>query len=112
MFKRITGLMNKKPRCVVVAYNEETQEIETCTVDRAAIQALQDQALVMPWSLEDNGFQLDDEFARKLGGAALLLLATMQPDLAPYITITKAQSDTKWVKCDGYERTVRFARPA
>nr|WP_223961309.1 hypothetical protein [Burkholderia diffusa] len=78
-----------------MAYNEETQEIETCTVDRAAIQRLREQALIMPWSLEDNGFRLDDEFARKLGGAALLLLATGQPDLAPYITVTKAQSDTK-----------------
>lgn len=81
--------MNRKPRCVVVAYNEDTQEIETCTVDRAALQRLRESALVMPWSLEENGFRLDDEFARKLGGVALLLLATGQPELNSHIAVTR-----------------------
>jgi hypothetical protein len=65
------------------------QQIETCTVDRSAVAALKQRALVMPWSLEDRSYALDDEFARQLGGAALLLLAIDQPELKQYVTVSQ-----------------------
>ena len=79
----------RPPRCVLIAYDEDGQQIETFTVDRAAVAALREKALVVPWSLEEQNFELDDEFARKLGGVVLLLLATSQPELSPYITVTR-----------------------
>ncbi|MEM5387397.1 hypothetical protein VSR68_27900 [Paraburkholderia phymatum] len=86
--------MSKRgPRCVLITYNEDGQQIETCTVDRNAVAALKQRALVLPWSLEDRSFALDDEFARQLGGAALLLLAIDQPELKQYVTVTQ-QSDS------------------
>lgn len=61
--------MSKRgPRCVLITYDEEGQQIETCTVDRDMVAALKERALVMPWSLEDRLFTLDDEFAGQLGG--------------------------------------------
>ena len=80
----------RAPRCVLIAYDEDGQQIETCTVDRAAIAALKEKALVVPWPLEERNFELDDEFARKLGGVVLLLLATAQPELSRYITVTRS----------------------
>lgn len=40
-------------------------------------------------SITDQGNQLDDEFARTLGLASLLLLALGQPSLSPLITATQ-----------------------
>ncbi|WP_244193372.1 hypothetical protein [Paraburkholderia eburnea] len=76
---------------MLITYDEEGQQIETCTVDRDMVAALKERALVMPWSLEDRSFTLDDEFARQLGGAALLLLAINQPELKQYVTVTQHQ---------------------
>ncbi|CAD6532484.1 hypothetical protein ACFQ3P_14795 [Paraburkholderia sabiae] len=86
--------MSKRgPRCVLITYDEDGQQIQTCTVDRDAAAALRQRALVMPWSLEERSFSLDDEFARQLGGAVLLLLAIDQPELKQYVTVTQ-QSDS------------------
>lgn len=94
LFKLLEGIvMNKRgPRCVLVTYDEEGQQIETCTVDREAVSALKERALVVPWPLEARSFTLDDEFARRLGGTVLLLLATTQPELKKYITVTQEPS--------------------
>ncbi|SAK86985.1 hypothetical protein AWB82_05940 [Caballeronia glebae] len=83
----------RKARCVVIAFNEDGNQIETCTVDRAALEQLRATSLVMPWSIEAHGGKLDDEFARKLGGASLLLLSTYQPALKPYIAVTQDRPD-------------------
>ncbi|SPB15694.1 hypothetical protein NOV72_02914 [Caballeronia novacaledonica] len=81
--------MTTKPRCVVIAYDENGHQIETFTVEREALERLRAGRLVMPWSIEDAGGTLDDEFARKLGGASLLLLATYQPTLKSCISVTQ-----------------------
>ncbi|MFC0692243.1 hypothetical protein [Paraburkholderia humisilvae] len=78
---------------MLITYNEEGQRIETCTVDRHSVSALKESALVMPWSLESRSFALDDEFARQLGGTALLLLAIDQPELEQYITVTQQRPE-------------------
>ncbi|SAK79957.1 hypothetical protein AWB75_04903 [Caballeronia catudaia] len=85
--------MKTKPRCVVIAYNEDSNQIETCTVDREAIERLRTTSMTMPWSIDEHGGKLDDEFARKLGGASLLLLAVHQPALKPYITVTEDRGE-------------------
>ena len=79
----------KKPRCVVIAYDEDNNAIETCTVDREAIEQVRKASMIMPWSIDEYGGKLDDEFARKLGGASLLLLAIQQPELKPLIAVTR-----------------------
>lgn len=91
--------MNERmPRCVLISYDEDGQQIETFTVDRSAVAALKRKALVVPWPLDDVGFQLDDEFARRLGGVALLLLATHQPELSRYVTVTRDDGSVPSIK--------------
>ncbi|SAL29662.1 hypothetical protein AWB69_02375 [Caballeronia udeis] len=81
--------MDAKKVCVLIAYDEDGQKITTCTVDRAAVQSLIDRALVMDWPLSEIGYELNDEFARMIGGVAFKLLATRQQGLASLITVTE-----------------------
>jgi hypothetical protein len=82
--------MNKRsPRCVLISYDEDEQAIQTCTIDRSLVDKLIQAALTVPWPLENQDFILGDEFARQIGGVALLLLAQTQPELAPYINVTR-----------------------
>jgi len=53
------------------------------------VQSLIDDALVMDWPLRDVGYELDDEFARKIGGIAFKLLATRQRALGKLIKVTE-----------------------
>ncbi len=81
--------MNKRqPRCVVIAYDEHEQSLNICTLNRAALAKQMEAALVVPWPLQDENFQLDDEFARKIGGLIFGLLAAHQPDLKQHISVT------------------------
>jgi len=82
--------MNKRPpRCVLISYDEDEQAIQTCAIDRSLVDKLMQAALTVPWPLENQNFILDDEFARQIGGVALLLLAQTQPELAPYINVMR-----------------------
>jgi hypothetical protein len=81
--------MNKRsPRCVLISYDEDEQAIQTCTVDRALVTELMQGALTIPWSLKDENFKLDDEFARRLGGVVFGLLSVHQPELKRYLNVT------------------------
>ncbi|MGF6595661.1 hypothetical protein P3T23_000368 [Paraburkholderia sp. GAS448] len=78
----------RPPRCVVIAYDEDAQALNVCTVSRASMEKRMEAALTVPWPLEDEHFRLDDEFARKLGGLVFNLLAVHQTELKQYISIT------------------------
>ncbi|TKC86951.1 hypothetical protein FAZ69_20230 [Trinickia terrae] len=81
--------MNKRlPRCVVIAYDEEAQSLQICTMHRESLARRMDAAMVVPWPLADESFKLDDEFARKVGGLVFGLLAAHQPELKQYISVT------------------------
>lgn len=77
-----------KPCGVVIAYDEDEQALQICTVDRASLEKQTESALVVPWPLQDENFKLDDEFARKLGGLVFGLLAAHQPNLKPHVSVT------------------------
>ncbi|PCE30168.1 hypothetical protein [Burkholderia ubonensis] len=79
------------PKRAIITYDVGGRQIETCTISRDAVEQLRRDAFVMPRTLADFGGALDDEFARKLGRAALLLLATAQPELETHIAVTKDQ---------------------
>ncbi|WP_322107356.1 hypothetical protein [Paraburkholderia sp. J41] len=80
-----------KARCVIVAYNEDGEEVQTCTVDRAAVEKLMANALSVNWPLQEYGGKFDDEFARRIGGTALHLLAAYQPALKEHLAVTPAK---------------------
>jgi hypothetical protein len=73
---------------VIIAYDEHDQALQVCTIHREPIARRIESALVVPWPLADEGFKLDDEFARKIGGLVFNLLAVHQPELKSYISVT------------------------
>lgn len=87
----MTNTAQRTPRCIVIAYDEEAQALNVCTVNRQPLAKMIDAAMVVPWPLEDENFQLDDEFARKIGGLVFNLLAVHQPDLKQYISVTPTE---------------------
>lgn len=81
--------MDKRPaKCVVIAYDEDEQALQVCTVFRDSLEKRIEASMVVPWPLADEDFKLDDEFARKVGGLVFGLLAAHQPELKPYISVT------------------------
>jgi hypothetical protein len=92
---QLTDTNKRPPRCVVIAYDENEQALQICTVHREPIAHRIEQAMVVPWPLADEQFKLDDEFARKVGGLVFNLLAVHQPELKPYISVTPAPEAAK-----------------
>ncbi|NML32056.1 hypothetical protein [Paraburkholderia antibiotica] len=78
----------RPPRYVVIAYDEDEQELKVCTLPRDSLAGQMNAALVVPWRLEDVDFKLDDESARTIGGVVFGLLAVHQPALKQYISVT------------------------
>ncbi|MGN6082660.1 hypothetical protein [Trinickia sp.] len=87
----MTNTAQRTPRCIVIAYDEDAQALNVCTVNRQPLSKMIDAAMVVPWPLEDENFRLDDEFARKIGGLVFNLLAVHQPDLKQYISVTPTE---------------------
>lgn len=87
----MTNTAQRTPRCIVIAYDENTEALNVCTINREPLKKMIDAAMVVPWSLEDENFRLDDEFARKFGGLVLNLLAVHQPELKQYINVTPTE---------------------
>jgi hypothetical protein len=85
----MTDTKKRPPRCVVIAFDEDEQALQICTVQCEAIARHIESAMVMPWPLADENFKLDDEFAQKIGGLVFHLLAVHQPDLKPFIGVTR-----------------------
>ncbi|MBN3846464.1 hypothetical protein G3N58_06400 [Paraburkholderia sp. Ac-20342] len=81
-------------RCVVVMWSEEKQALISYTLDVEKILAVTQRLFPMELPLADYGYSLDDEFARRFGGATLNLLALSNPDLKPHIKVTPAPTTT------------------
>ncbi|WP_052420843.1 hypothetical protein [Paraburkholderia ferrariae] len=71
-----------------IAFDEDEQALQICTVQREPIARQIESTMVMPGPLADENFKLDDEFAQKIGGLVFSLLAAHQPDLKPFISVT------------------------
>lgn len=91
----MTDTTRRTPRCIVIAYDEDAEALNVCTVNREPLRKMIEAAMVVPWPLEEEQFRLDDEFARKLGGVVFNLLAVHQPDLKQYISVTPVSKHPK-----------------
>ena len=85
----MTDTSKRPPRCVVIAYDEDEQALQICTIHREPIARRIESAMVVPWPLADENFWLVDEFARKVGGIVFNLLAVHQPELKQFISVTR-----------------------
>lgn len=81
------------PYAVVLTYSEDRQSLLVQAADPAKVAPVVAGKLEMPIVLEDYGFKLDDEFARRLGVAMLNLIALGQPDIKQYMSVTPEPVD-------------------
>ncbi|KKB62405.1 hypothetical protein WM40_17350 [Robbsia andropogonis] len=81
----------QKPRpsqCVVVFWNDDEQSFVSYSLDASRVKPLVENALPLEVHVEDFGGVIDDEFARKLGGANIKVLAATNPAIKPLDQIT------------------------
>ncbi|MDF0506557.1 hypothetical protein POK33_38045 [Burkholderia cenocepacia] len=76
------------PYALVVTYDEHEQRLNVKAGDPNRLAPHLAGALEMPILLEEHDYQLDDEFARRLGAAMLNLLAAGQPGIEKYMSVT------------------------
>lgn len=70
----------------VAYYDPETRTLKTGFVD---VEVVKSARINLPMELEvDANHPIDDEFARRFGGAALLWFATQYPELREYLRVT------------------------
>lgn len=77
-----------QPYSVVLSYAEDRLIVQAVEQPKPA--ALASGQLQMPIFLDEFGYNLDDEFARRLGVAMLNLLALGIPDLKRHMHVTQA----------------------
>lgn len=90
--------MSKPQRATIVYYDEDTGQVTLCTVFRRDIEAvLRREAqngvtlTIPPHAEPKDGCPITDEDARRLGGIALLMQATANPELRGRLKFEEAQ---------------------
>ncbi|WP_105132614.1 hypothetical protein [Burkholderia sp. BE12] len=76
------------PYAVVVQYDEGQQRLSVKAADPNKLAPQLKDVLEMPIMLEEFDYQIDDEFARRLGAAMLNLIAAGQPEIEKFMSVT------------------------
>jgi hypothetical protein len=87
--------MTKTPRATIVFYNEDTQQVQLCTVSRSQVQLAIDRAgaiTIPPHAEETPDALITDEDARALGAIAILIQAKTHPELRERIQLTTGET--------------------
>jgi hypothetical protein len=81
------------PLCsVVLNYNQDSQRLNVQLIEPHKLASLLAGKFTVPILLDDFNFELDDEFARRLGIAMLNAIALGQPGIKQYMTVTQDPS--------------------
>ncbi|TKC91208.1 hypothetical protein FAZ69_07575 [Trinickia terrae] len=90
--------MTKRSRATVIFYNEDTQQIQLCTVYRDEIKGAIDRqierrsAMNLPLGEpDDSTAPITDDALRQIGGIAVLNQASVHPELRDRLRITLEQ---------------------
>ncbi|NYH15102.1 hypothetical protein [Paraburkholderia bryophila] len=81
------------PCSVVVTYDEQTQQLTLQLAEPTKLAPVLAKVFKAPILLDEFDFKLDDEFARRFGGAVLNLIALGQPAIKQYMTVTEQPID-------------------
>ncbi|AJK49929.1 hypothetical protein [Burkholderia plantarii] len=87
-------MANHSRYSVVLTYAEDRRMLTVHAVDPAEVAPLVTGKLEMPILLDDFDYQIDDEFARRLGVAMLNVLALGQPEIKNYMKVTAGPAST------------------
>lgn len=95
-------MSNKPRRATIVFYDEDTEQVTLCTVFRKDIQSVLDRELnagvaitIPPHAEPNDGCDITDEDARRLGGIALLMQAGVHTELRDRFKFKDADSVDK-----------------
>ncbi|WP_350357275.1 hypothetical protein [Paraburkholderia fungorum] len=83
----------KRPTCVITLYDEQSKTISSYNVAQSAVADALSKATSFDVPLADFGYRVDDDFARRLGGMILLILAGRSPFLKDHLSLSASQSD-------------------
>ncbi len=81
-------MVTKQKTCVITRYDEDTKTISYHHVSEASVAAAIEKSGSFDVPLEDFNYQVDDDFARRLGGMILLTLALRSAFLKEHLSIT------------------------
>lgn len=77
-------------KCVVVMWSDEKQALVSYTLDVEKVLSVTQRLFPLELPAEDYGYNFDDEFVRRFGGATLNLLGLSNPELKAYLKFTPA----------------------
>lgn len=94
----------KRPTCVITLYDEETKTISYRQVAQSAVADAIANSTPFEVPLEDFGYRLDDDFARRMGGMILMILAGRSPFLKDHLAITTNDAPGEQKKSPWWKR--------
>lgn len=84
----------KRPTCVITLYHEDTMTVSNHHVSVSAVADLIAKSGSFDVPLADFGYEINDEFARRLGGMILLTLAGRSPFLRDHLALSTEDGST------------------
>ncbi|KVC84624.1 hypothetical protein WJ41_05000 [Burkholderia ubonensis] len=84
-------MANHPPYSVILSFTGDSFDVRA--VEKEKIAASIADSLAIPILLDEFGYKLDDEFARRLGVTMLNLIALGQPDIKQFMSVTQEPTD-------------------
>ncbi|MCX4145693.1 hypothetical protein PQR70_09265 [Paraburkholderia madseniana] len=86
-------MVNHPPYSVVLTYTDDPRQLIMQAVDSASLAPLVAGKMAVPFFLDEEEFEFDDELARQLGVAMLNVIAAGRPDVKKCLNLTQHPID-------------------
>ena len=86
-------MANHPPYSVVLTYTENPQQLTMQAVDASRLAPIVAGTREVPFFLDDDNFEFDDELARQLGVAMLNVIAAGRPSIKQCLYVTQHPID-------------------
>ncbi|RFU45152.1 hypothetical protein D0B32_25795 [Paraburkholderia sp. DHOC27] len=86
-------MLKRPPYAMVVTYVEDPQQLIMQLVESARVAPLLADCMEVPFFVEDQEFEFDDESARQLGVAMLNVIAKGRPEVQKRLNVTQHPID-------------------
>ncbi|MFM0013637.1 hypothetical protein PQR46_23620 [Paraburkholderia sediminicola] len=88
-------MANHPPYSVVLTYTEDPKQLIMQAVDSARLAPVVRGVMEVPFFLDDEEFEFDDELARQLGVAMLNTIALGRPDIKQHLNVAQHPIDER-----------------
>ncbi|NPT39096.1 hypothetical protein [Paraburkholderia xenovorans] len=86
-------MLKRPPYSMVVTYVENPQQLIMQIVESARVAPLLAECMEVPFFVDDDEFEFDDELARQLGVAMLNVIAEGRPEVKKRLNVTQHPID-------------------